>query len=212
MRRVDIDWEYPGGNGNDYKQIPNSAKVDEIDTYPLFLQAIRDAIGKDKLLSIAVPGLQRDMIAFTAEKGPSIFAPVDMVNLMSYDLMNRRDNVTKHHTSVQGSLDTVNNYLAIGMDAEKGNLGIAFYAKYFTTDSTSDCATHPIGCATVLLENPDGSDTGKSGAWTFEASNNSPAPTNLTTSTDGTCGFSKGTKCPDGECCSLYGNWYVLCD
>jgi chitinase len=108
------------------------------------------------------------MIAYTADKGPSIFEPVDMVNIMSYDLMNRRDNVTKHHTSIKDSLEAVNNYIDIGMNASQGNLGIAFYSKYFYTDPASDCATEPLGCATVLLEDAQGQDTGKSGAVTFE--------------------------------------------
>lgn len=165
---VDIDWEYPGGNGADYKQVPNSEKTDEVNTFPQLIQAVRDAIGEDKILSIATPGLQRDMLGYTEENAASIFDPVDMVNIMSYDLMNRRDNVTKHHTSIQGSLDTVNNYINLGMNATKGNLGIAFYAKYFTTDPSSDCSTQPIGCATVELEDANGQDTGKSGAVTFE--------------------------------------------
>ncbi|OKL55307.1 hypothetical protein UA08_09415 [Talaromyces atroroseus] len=167
---VDIDWEYPGGNGADYKQTPNSEKTDEVNTFPLLIQAIREAIGEDKVLSVAVPGLKRDMIGYTAENGPTVFDTVDMVNIMSYDLMNRRDNITKHHTSIQGSLETVNNFLDIGMNASKGNLGIAFYAKYFTTDPSSDCSTNPIGCATVELEDASGQDTGKSGAVTFETS------------------------------------------
>lgn len=87
---------------------------------------------------------------------------------MSYDLMNRRDNVTKHHTDVEGSLTAVNNYLAIGMPAAKANLGFAYYAKWFTT--AGDCGSQPLGCPTALLENPDGTDTGKSGAVTFETS------------------------------------------
>jgi chitinase len=120
--------------------------------------------------------------------------------------MNRRDNVTKHHTSIQGSLETVNNYLDIGLDPEKANLGIAFYAKYFTTDPASDCATNPIGCGVVAMENPDGSDNGKSGTLTFESIYMAPAPTDLKDSTDGTCGPTKG-KCPSGSCCSVYGNW-----
>jgi chitinase len=61
-------------------QNPNSGKVDEIDNYPLFLQAIRDAIG-DKELSIAVPGKEVDMIAFTSEKVPKINEIVDVVNV-----------------------------------------------------------------------------------------------------------------------------------
>jgi chitinase len=136
---VDVDWEYPGGNGADYKQIPNSDKVSEIQTYPLLLAAIRTAIG-DKLLSIAVPGLERDMIAFTTEQAPSIWPSVDFVNIMTYDLMNRRDNITKHHTDVNGSLAAIEHYLdVLSLPAEKANLGMAFYAKYFTTDPAYPC-------------------------------------------------------------------------
>ncbi|KAI0490996.1 glycoside hydrolase family 18 protein [Xylaria cf. heliscus] len=160
---VDIDWEYPGGNGDDYKTNPNSGKVDEIDGYPLLLQAVKDAIG-DKQLSIAVPGLERDFIAFTAEKVPAINDAVDVVNVMTYDLMNRRDNTTKHHSSVQGSLNTIEKYIQLGMNSTKMNLGIAFYAKYFKT--AGEC-TQPVGCETAVLEDANGVDTGLSGAKTF---------------------------------------------
>ncbi|KAJ5768084.1 hypothetical protein N7533_000667 [Penicillium manginii] len=166
---VDIDWEYPGGNGDDYKTIPNKDKVDEIENYPKFLAALREAIG-NKTLSIAVPGRLQDMIAFTKEQGPKIFETVDMVNVMSYDLMNRRDNTTFHASDVAGSLETINAYLDIGAKPEQLNLGFAYYAKWFETDPNSDCDEHPLGCATVKLENSDGSDTGKSGAVTFEKS------------------------------------------
>lgn len=158
-------------------------------------------------MSIAVPGLKRDMIAFTKQQGPKIWPYVDFVNVMSYDLINRRDNVTKHHTSVKGSLEAINNYVNIGLDPKKTNLGIAYYAKYFTTDPSSDCAEHPIGCALVPLENADGTDNGKSGALTFEKVNMAPRPTDLTISTDGTCGSGTGTKCQEGYCCSQYGHW-----
>ncbi|KAJ8118423.1 hypothetical protein ONZ43_g3994 [Nemania bipapillata] len=160
---VDVDWEYPGGNGDDYKINPNSGKVDEIDNYPLLLQEIKKAIG-DKELSIAVPGLERDFIAFTPEKVPAINGAVDVVNVMTYDLMNRRDNTTQHHTSVQGSLNTVEKYIELGMNATKMNLGIAFYAKYF---ATVEPCTKPVGCRTALLEDAMGGDTGRSGAKTF---------------------------------------------
>ncbi|KAI1825584.1 glycoside hydrolase family 18 protein [Xylaria intraflava] len=160
---VDVDWEYPGGNGDDYKTNPNSGKVGEIDSYPLLLQAVKGAIG-DKELSIAVPGLERDFIAFTPEKVPAINDAVDVVNVMTYDLMNRRDNTTQHHTSVQGSLNTIEKYLELGMNATKMNLGIAFYAKYFQT--VEQC-TAPIGCKTAVLEDANGKDTGRSGAKTF---------------------------------------------
>lgn len=76
---------YVGGNGADYKQIPNSEKVGEITAFPLFLKEIKAAIG-EKELSIAVPGLERDMLAFTPEQSPKIWETVDFVNIMTYDL------------------------------------------------------------------------------------------------------------------------------
>ncbi|OAQ68028.1 chitinase [Pochonia chlamydosporia 170] len=166
---VDVDWEYPGGNGQDYKQIPNDKKVSEIETYPLLLQEIKAAIG-DKELSIAVPGKEGDMIAFTAEQVPKIDKAVDFVNVMTYDIMNRRDNVTNHHTSVVDSAHTIDVYIQRGMTPSKMNLGFAFYAKYFTTKDGAQC-TGPTGCPTAVLEAADGSDTGLSGAVTFEVEN-----------------------------------------
>jgi GH18 family chitinase len=204
---VDIDWEYPGGNGEDYKKTPNEQKVSEIETFPLFLQALRKAVGKEKIISIATPGKRGDMIAYTPEQGPKIWPSVDFVNVMSYDLMNRRNNVTKHHSGVADSLDTINAYLEIGAPPEKLNLGFAYYAKWFTTKAGADCASQPIGCPTVDMERPDGTDNGKSGAMIFEPANMAPAPTNLKESTDSTCGLNAGTKCPAGSCCSQYGNW-----
>ncbi|KAK8056575.1 hypothetical protein PG993_001802 [Apiospora rasikravindrae] len=207
---IDIDWEYPGGNGADYKQIPNSQKVDEITTYPLLLQEIKDAI-KPRALSIAVPGKAVDMIAYTPEHASAIFAAVDMVNVMAYDLMNRRDNTTAHHTDVQGSLKAVDAYLALGCPAAKLNLGLAFYAKYFQTAKGVDCSGGPIGCPILLAENAtDGSDLGTSGAITFEKANVSPPPppTNLTTSKDQSCGTGTAFTCQglaDAGCCSQYG-------
>jgi GH18 family chitinase len=78
--RADIDWEYPGGNGADYKQVPNSRKKGEIGAFPRLLKEVKKAIGT-KELSIAVPGLERDMIAFTAEESPKINAAVDFITV-----------------------------------------------------------------------------------------------------------------------------------
>jgi chitinase len=41
--------------------------------------------------------------------------------VMSYDLMNRRDTVTNHHSSVADSIQTIENYLAIGAPPQKIN-------------------------------------------------------------------------------------------
>ncbi|KAI0450570.1 glycoside hydrolase family 18 protein [Xylaria acuta] len=164
---VDIDWEYPGGNGEDYKQVPNEAKAWEITAYPLLLAEIRRALGPNKLVSAAVPGIPRDMLAFTADTVPQIMGSLDFLNVMTYDLMNRRDNVTKHHTGVRPSLEAVDAYMANGAPAEKINLGFAFYTKYFWTEGKS-CAENPIGCPTELMEDPEtGADLGKTGGFSW---------------------------------------------
>ncbi|KAL4789165.1 glycoside hydrolase superfamily [Aspergillus venezuelensis] len=165
---VDIDWEYPGGNGEDYKQTPNSEKAWEIEAYPRLLSAIRTAIGPNKLMSAAVPGLERDMLAFTSETIPLINPSLDFYNIMTYDLMNRRDTITKHHTGIQNSLTAINAYIAAGVPAAKANLGFAFYVKWFRTDPNGGCTENPLGCRTVLMEDPNtGADLGQAGAFSW---------------------------------------------
>ncbi|RYC79686.1 hypothetical protein BFJ63_vAg17429, partial [Fusarium oxysporum f. sp. narcissi] len=79
---IDIDWEYPGGNGQDYKQVPNCKKRNEIKAFPLLLKEIKKYI-RTKELSIAVPGLERDMIAYTSAETPRINESVDFINVHS---------------------------------------------------------------------------------------------------------------------------------
>ncbi|KAI9701651.1 MAG: hypothetical protein M1820_006422 [Bogoriella megaspora] len=165
---VDIDWEYPGGNGEDYKQIPNDERMWEIEAYPRLLAEIRTALGSNKIMSAAVPGLRRDMIAFTSQTMPQIMESLDFLNAMTYDLMNRRDNVTKHHTGIRASIDSVDAYVDMGVPPAKINLGFAFYVKWFQTDPGVDCSEHPVGCKTALMEDPKtGKDLGKAGAFSW---------------------------------------------
>ncbi|KAI6082291.1 glycoside hydrolase family 18 protein [Hypoxylon rubiginosum] len=164
---VDIDWEYPGGNGEDWKKIPNEARAWQVAAYPKFLAEIRSALGPDKIMSAAVPGLPHDMIAFTPETVPQIMESLDFLNVMAYDLMNRRDNVTKHHTGIEASLTAVRAYIDNGAEPDKVNLGFAFYAKYFRTEH-EPCVDNPIGCPTGLLEDPvTGEDLGRAGAFAW---------------------------------------------
>jgi GH18 family chitinase len=156
------------GNGEDYKQIPNSEKAWEIDAYPKLLSEIRAALGPEKLISAAVPGLIRDMLGFTSDTISKINASLDFFNIMTYDLMNRRDNVTKHHTGITLSMEAVDTYLQNGVPPEKANLGFAFYVKWFKTSPHGGCHQNPIGCKTVLMEDPmTGADLGKAGAFAW---------------------------------------------
>jgi len=142
---------------------------------------IRSALGTNKIISAAVPGLPRDMIAFTKDTIPRISESLDFLNIMTYDLMNRRDSITKHHTGVQSSLDSINAYLENGVPAEMLNLGFAFYVKWFKTEASGGCNINPIGCRTVLMEDPlTGSDLGQAGAFSWH----DQVPPNLKNSFD----------------------------
>jgi GH18 family chitinase len=159
------------GNGADYKKTPNSEKAWEIEAYPKLLSEIRAALGPSKVISAAVPGLPRDMLAFTRDTIPQINASLDFFNIMTYDLMNRRDKITKHHTGVELSLSAINAYLENGLPPEKANLGFAFYTKWYKTDPEGGCEKNPIGCKTVLMEDATtGEDLNQAGAFSWHDS------------------------------------------
>lgn len=163
---VDIDWEYPGGNRDDYKIIPNEKRAWEIEAFVQLLMDLRRAIGPDKILSIAVPGLSRDMMAFTADTLPRIVEQVDFINVMTYDLLNRRDTVVKHHSGVAASLASIQTYRERGAPPQMLNLGLAYYVKWAMTEECD--YGDPLACPTQVLEDPDtGADLGRTGAFSW---------------------------------------------
>ncbi|KAF7561445.1 hypothetical protein G7046_g2694 [Stylonectria norvegica] len=163
---VDIDWEYPGGNRDDYKLVPNSEREWEIESFVLLLADLRTALGPDKILSAAVPGKECDLMAFTTLTVPRIIEQVNFLNIMTYDLMNRRDNFTQHHSGVGDSGEAIDRYISRGAPPDKLNLGFGYYAKWFMTLECN--ATAPLGCPTLLLEDPEtGADTGRTGGFSW---------------------------------------------
>lgn len=112
--------------------------------------------------------MPRDMLAFTLDTVPKIMESVDFLNVMAYDLMNRRDHVTAHHTGIAASLEAIDAYAERGVPPEKMNLGLAFYVKWFKTAVDADCQNTPVGCRTALMEDAEsGADLGKTGAFSW---------------------------------------------
>lgn len=109
------------------------------------------------------------MIAFTKSTIPKINETVDFLNVMSYDLMNRRDNVTKHHSGVHDSIAALDAYSHPGMWVKDLNVGLGFYIKWIKTASNDICDNVPaIGCRTEPMEHPvTGADLGKAGAFSW---------------------------------------------
>ena len=131
------------------------------------LEDLREALGPEKLISVAVPGCERDLIAFTAVTMPRIIAAVDFINVMTYDLMNRRDTTVKHHSGVAQSLNAIQEYILRGAPAHQLNLGLGYFIKWFMADPSCD-PEMPLGCPTQLLEDPEtGADLGKTGSFSW---------------------------------------------
>jgi GH18 family chitinase len=106
-------------------------------------------------------------MAFTATTMPRITKAVDFINVMTYDLMNRRDTIVKHHSGVQDSIESIQHYISRGALPQQLNFGLGYYVKWFMASPECD-ANKPLGCPTQLLEDPDtGADLGKTGAFSW---------------------------------------------
>lgn len=128
-------------------------------------------------------------------------------NIMAYDLTNRADAQTGHHTSVSASLAAVQRYLDWGYPGAQLNLGFALYAKHFRTAGGAVCATAAaggggVGCAMETAQTADGADTQTSGWLTFEWKN----LVDQSTVSAGGCGLDIALQsysmCAGSYCCS----------
>ncbi len=156
------------GNGEDWKRITNSEKAWEVDAFPELISEIRTGIGTDKVISAAIPGLPRDMIAFTPANLAKLVPLIDFFNIMTYDLMNRRDVKTIHDAGIEPSCEAIDTYLANGIPAHKANLGFAFYIKWFKVATTETKDDSPVGIPTAVMEDPiTGADMATSGAFAW---------------------------------------------
>lgn len=119
---IDIDWEYPTSSAANISSSP-----DDTDNFTLLMRDIRQAIGKDKLLTLASVASAR-YINFRA-----ILNDIDFVNIMSYDMAN----APKHHSSlyrsdISGRLtcdDAVKAHIDSGVPANRLVMGMPFYGR-----------------------------------------------------------------------------------
>jgi len=127
---VDIDWEYPCDGSAEIDHDPSDRE-----NFTLLLQALRDALGRERIVSIAagaghyfIEGTQMDRVA----------AVCDYVQLMTYDLRSGFQREAGHHTCLytspgdrlNGSVQaSVEDFLAAGVPREKVVIGAAFYAR-----------------------------------------------------------------------------------
>ena len=127
---IDIDWEYPCENSAGIDSDPSDRE-----NYTLLLQALRDALGEEKIVSIAA-GAGHYFIEDTEME--KVAAICNYVQLMTYDIRNGFHTESGHHTnlftssgdSLKGSVkSSVDDYRAAGVPAEKIVIGAAFYSR-----------------------------------------------------------------------------------
>lgn len=119
---IDFDWEFPGGDGG---------TPDDYKNFALVLKAVREAIGDDKLLTLAAGG---DLAGMDVDNVPAFLDVLDYVNVMAYDLSGTPDT---HHTPLYRSKFTgwrsvdevVQDYVAHGVPYDKMMLGLGFYGR-----------------------------------------------------------------------------------
>lgn len=140
---IDIDWEIPVEGGNNIKHRPEDKQ-----NYTALLQALRDKIGDDKLLTIAGPARPKYNENIEVEKIGEI---VDWINVMAYDYhgpwMGTENAVTNFNAPLYADYSapipkgvthdlnidaTVRSLLTLGLPAEKIVLGLSFYGRGFS--------------------------------------------------------------------------------
>ena len=119
---IDLDWEYPTSSAAGISSSP-----DDTDNFTLLMRDIRQAIGKDKLLTMASVASAR-YVNFR-----DILNVIDFVNIMSYDMANApRPHSTLYRASIRGRLnwdDAVKAHIDAGVPAERLVLGMPFYGR-----------------------------------------------------------------------------------
>jgi chitinase len=119
---IDIDWEYPTS-----AMAGISASPEDTKNFTLMMKDIRNAIGKNKLLTLATAA----GAGYIDFKGINPY--IDFVNIMSYDMAN----APKHHSALYSSENSgnmtgnlaVEAHIAAGIPANKLTLGMPFYGR-----------------------------------------------------------------------------------
>lgn len=118
---IDIDWEFPTSNSAGISSSPDDTR-----NYTLMMRDIRNAIGDDRLLTLASV-CSADYIDFEA-----IMPYVDFVNIMTYDMENPpKHNAPLYQSSTRGGWmncdKAVKAHINKGVPASKLAFGMPFY-------------------------------------------------------------------------------------
>lgn len=127
---IDLDWEYPAIEGYpDHQFIPEDKT-----NFTALIKELRDVLGNKHTISFAAGGFTK----FINESidWDKVMPLIDMVNLMSYDLVSGFSSLTGHHTplystsqTIESADKTIQHLNSIGVSKNKIVIGAAFYAR-----------------------------------------------------------------------------------
>ncbi|MDR3250160.1 MAG: glycoside hydrolase [Tannerella sp.] len=117
---IDMDWEYPSSSAAGISSSP-----DDVDNFSLLMKDIRQAIGKEKMLTLATIADAKH-VDFRA-----IDPYIDLVNIMAYDVARPPHHHSglfrSEHSGRITSAEAVEAHLKAGVPADKLVLGLPFY-------------------------------------------------------------------------------------
>lgn len=136
---IDIDWEYPCSDVAGIDADPRDRE-----NFTLLLQAIRNTLGWNKILSVAM-GADESCVQNT--EMDRVAQILDYVQLMTYDMCNGMSTRAGHHAALGASKgDTTKNntravvelYHESGVPYEKMVIGAAFYGRHFKVETAEN--------------------------------------------------------------------------
>ena len=133
---VDLDWEYPVEGG-----LPENLRdPKDAENYIALLQEIRNTIGQEKLLTVAISAAPVHRAHIRATE---MAALIDYATVMTYDFYGSWSPKTGHHAALFSNPqdsdsaglnadESIQGYLDSGMPAEKMGLGGALYGRGYS--------------------------------------------------------------------------------
>jgi chitinase len=127
---IDLDWEYPAITGFPGHKYQSADKHN----FTQLLRQLRKSLGKDHVISFAAGGFNQYINE--AVEWKKVMKKVDMVNLMTYDLVGGYSVTTGHHTALYSSPqqpesidNAVQKLLQLQLPRQKLIIGAAFYGR-----------------------------------------------------------------------------------